>query len=602
MKTLFATRYRFAFLILTIVLCFGAVLGKLWWLHVEEAPRLRDEAIQARQVYRELAANRGAIVDARGVVLATAHEVWDIGVDAHALTDEDRARAGEVAAVLGLGRAVVAQAFEKHFRDPKPGSEEPRPIRWIKLADGVDEAVAARIEQLKIKGVYGTRKFVRDYPKEKLAAHLVGYVNKEGAPTMGVEKAMNWFLVGQCGSIQSQWDGRRTELAHLRMRQIEPVDGQKVELTIDSLVQEVCETELEKVRGEFQPKSATIIVSEAASGRLLGLANWPTFDLRKYNDRVAAPIENQRNRAVTDVYEPGSVFKIVSISMGLNEGVVTPNTVFDCGKPLAPYRGKMLALPGDSHSMGVVNVRDIVRESSNRGSVLVALRVAEAKGEQTLYDYAYKFGCGRPTGLITGTESSGILHAPKNWDGQTITRMPMGHAVSVTPLQIHYAMGVIASGGKLLAPILVSRVLNADDTVAFSYAPRVRETPITPQVARTMALMLRAVCKKGGTAAVADIEGYEVAGKTGTTQKIVNGTYSSQHHVASFSGFFPAENPQLVITVVIDEPKLAGVGYGGKVAAPVFRRVAEGIIRCLGIPPAVAPTPATPPQSSMTAR
>ncbi|MDR2981809.1 MAG: penicillin-binding protein 2 [Puniceicoccales bacterium] len=590
MRTLFATGFRFWVFVLAVIACFSAVFAKLWWLHVHESPRLRDEAIQARKYFRELPAPRGVILDSRGTALATTHEVWDIYVDPHALTDDDFKRAGEIARILGTTQHAVEGAFAKEYYKAADESGPSKPKRWAKLAEDRDADTERKIEGLNIKAVYASRKFVRDYPNKQLAAHIIGYVKKDGQPVMGVEREMNSYLTGKRGWYESMWDGRRNELAHLRIRQEEPSDGPKVQLTIDSVLQEICEQELEKVAGEFTPKSAVVIVSEPSTGEIRALANWPTFDLNRFGDMSVSPLESQKNRAATDVYEPGSVFKIVAISMGLNEGLVTPNTTFDCGQSSAPYRGKMLPLPSDTHWMGVSDIRRIVWESSNRGTVQVALRVAEARGEQTLYDYARNFGFGQPTGIITGSESAGILHAPKDWDGLTITRFPMGHAVSVTALQIHFAMATIANKGVLLEPKLIDRILSPEGEIILKYPSKVKATPITPQTAKTMVDILQGVCKRGGSASAAEIPNFEVAGKTGTTQKIItlpNGKkgYSSHHHVASFSGFFPASNPRYVITVIIDEPNLAGVGYGGKVAAPVFKRIAEKIIDRMALRP-----------------
>lgn len=593
MTALLPMRARFWVLLLGVVLCFCAILGRLWWLHVWEAQRLREEALQARRVYQEFTAGRGPIVDARGVVLATTREVWDVGVDAHVLSGKDGARASEVASVLGIGRKVVEAAFEKRFREPETPGGKPRPVSWVRIGEDVGDGVAAKIKALGIRGVYCVRRFVRDYPKGQLAAHIIGYVNKENVPMMGVESAADWFLGGHRGSLLSRRDGRRLEMPHLRIRQIEPEHGSRVELTVDSFVQEICEQAAENARVEFSPLSVSIIVSEARTGRLLGLANWPTFDLRAFGKASDAA---RRNRAIADFYEPGSVFKIVPVSMILNEGLAGPDDTFDCARGEASYRGRTVSLPNDTHHLGVASVRDIVRESSNRGAALLALRVAEARGEQAFYDYARAFGFGLPTGIpVAGAESAGMLHPPRRWDGLTLTRMPMGHSIAATPLQVHYAMGVVASGGRLLAPQLVRRIVSSTGDATLVEFPDALERgrPVSPQVARTVALMLRDVCRRGGTASAADIPGYDVAGKTGTTQKYdpVTKRPVRDRHVATFSGFFPVENPLLVITVVIDEPRRNGVGYGGLVAAPVFRRVAEGIIERLRIPPA-SPVPA----------
>jgi cell division protein FtsI/penicillin-binding protein 2 len=324
------------------------------------------------------------------------------------------------------------------------------------------------------------------------------------------------------------------------------------------------------------------------------LANWPTFDLNKFFDPKLAPMDSQRNRAVSDIYEPGSVFKIVSVSGALEERLITPNSVYDCGLSAVPYKGRMVPLPADSHALGAVDVRQIVRESSNRGTVQIGMLYAERLGEERFDKLIRSFGFGANTGLLTGAESGGMLIPPAKWDGITVSRVPMGHSVSVTAMQMHYAMAVVAAEGQLMQPQLVLRI---DDPktkqVVLNYPPRSKGRAITADTAASMATLLRAVCAKGGTAPIADIPDYEVAGKTGTTQKFIDGKYSTSHHVASFSGFFPVNDPKLAITVIIDEPHGEGVGYGGKVAAPIFREVALECIKWLNIPKANAGVVAT---------
>jgi cell division protein FtsI/penicillin-binding protein 2 len=397
---------------------------------------------------------------------------------------------------------------------------------------------------------------------------------------------MNSLLEGQKGWIESERDGRHRELTSIRLREVAPVDGSTVVLTINSLIQKTCEEALAAAATRYNPKGAVIIVSEPRTGRILGLANWPTFDLNRFFDPQAAPMDSQRNRAVSDVYEPGSVFKIVSVAGALEERLITPNSVYDCGATSVPYRGRMVSLPADSHAIGAADIRQIVRESSNRGTVQVGMQYAERFGEDRFFGLIKSFGFGAPTGLITGAEVPGLLIPPKRWDGLTISRVPMGHSVSVTAMQMHMAMSVVAADGLLMQPQLVLRVEDPKTkATVLDYAPRSRGRAITPATAAQLATLLRAVCGKGGTAPIADIPGYEVAGKTGTTQKIVNGRYSSAHHVASFAGFFPVGDPKLAITVIIDEPQGEGVGYGGKVSAPIFREVAEKCIRWLDLPP-----------------
>ena len=582
-----ARRKRFASLAWVVSACFLAVVARLVWLHWIDAPLLRAEALQRRYVFQEKACRRGEIRDAQDNLLAVSEDVWDIGVDPESLQKDDRRRAGEVAAILRLSLPTVNAAFNPIPRLDDEGVEHR--TRWVVLARECDEATMRKVQELKIKALRAELKYRRNYPKGALAAHVIGYVNKEMIPSAGIEKSLDAFLQGQKGWIESERDGHRREIASNRLREVAPVDGSTVVLTINSLVQNACETALAKAATQYTPKAGVIIVSEPRTGRILGLANWPTFDLNKFFDPKLAPMDSQRNRAVSDIYEPGSVFKIVSISGALEERLITPNSVYDCGLSTVPYKGRMVSLPADSHPLGAVDVRHIVRESSNRGTVQIGMLYAERLGEDRFDKLVRSFGFGASTGLLTGAEVSGLLIAPSHWDGMTISRVPMGHSVSVTAMQMHFAMSVIAADGLLMQPQLVQRIEDPKTRqVVLSYPPRSKGRAITSATASTVATLLRGVCGKGGTAPIADIPDYEVAGKTGTTQKIINGKYSSSHHVASFSGFFPVNDPKLAITVIIDEPHGEGVAYGGKVSAPIFREVALECIKWLNIPKANA--------------
>lgn len=580
-----ARRPRFRSLAWVVSACFLAVAFRLVWLHWIDAPRLRAEAVQRRYVFQEKACRRGEIRDAQDNLLAVSEDVWDIGLDPEALVPGDRTRAAEIAQILRIAPLTVTAAFNPAPRLDDNGVE--RRVRWVILARECDEATMKKVQALKMKALRAEIKYRRNYPQGALAAHVIGFVNKVSVPSVGIEKALDSFLQGQKGWIESERDGHRREIASNRLREVAPVDGSTVVLTINSLVQNACEVALAKAAAQYTPKAGVIIVSEPRTGRILGLANWPTFDLNKFYDPKLAPMDSQRNRAVSDIYEPGSVFKIVSVAGALEERLITPNSVYDCGLSAVPYKGRMVSLPADSHALGAVDVRHIVRESSNRGTVQIGMLYAERLGEERYDKLIRSFGFGAPTGLLTGAEVPGMLIAPARWDGLTVSRVPMGHSISVTAMQMHFAMSVIAADGLLMQPQLVQRI---DDPktkqVVLNYPPRSKGRAITPATARTMATLLRAVCSKGGTAPIADIPDYEVAGKTGTTQKIINGKYSTDHHVASFAGFFPVNDPKLAITVIIDEPHGEGVGYGGKVSAPIFREVALECIKWLNIPKA----------------
>jgi cell division protein FtsI/penicillin-binding protein 2 len=349
---------------------------------------------------------------------------------------------------------------------------------------------------------------------------------------------------------------------------------------MDIIIQHMVEEELAAIARKFNPDKATIIVSDAKTGFILAMGNYPSFDLNKYN---TAPLELQRNYAITDQLDPGSTFKIVPASGALNENLVQPNTRFDCSIESILYKGAVRRfMPDDHHYDHMLPVSEIISRSSNVG----AAQLGMVLGEQRLYDYARLFGFGEKSGFPFGGEISGLLNPVSKWSGIDITRIPAGYSISATPLQIHYAMGTIASGGLLLRPQIIKQVRDASGEIVYSFDTVSRHRAITTKTAQQVARMLQGVVMEGGTAIEAAIPGYEVAGKTGTAQKLINGRYSNKHHVGSFVGFFPANRPEVVISVIVDNAKVeTGNAYGRVVGAPSFKRLGEQLIQYLDIKP-----------------
>ncbi|MGB0334697.1 MAG: peptidoglycan D,D-transpeptidase FtsI family protein [Opitutales bacterium] len=581
MSKAFVSTGRSALVILAVAFAFSVLLGRLFYLHVWEQDALREHVEGNRKMVNVVEARRGNIVDARGNLLATTRTSYNIGVDPQSFKETDFGKLPELARILGKPLEEIEALVHRKTRKVSEGKEV-RLIRWAVLAKDADEATHEAVKALGIRAIYGNQSHSRSYPAGQLAAHVLGYVNKEETPVTGVERFFDYYLRGQDGWRETERDGKRHELAQFREREVAPSDGLNVELTIDQMVQHIVEREIQRIADEFQPKGVSVIVSQPATGAVLAMGNYPSYDPNEFYNTKKYPIANQRNRALTDVFEPGSTFKIVPAAAALNEGIVHPNDMFKTGVARVRYKGRTLKLPADHRDYEELSVHDIVVKSSNRGAAHLGLIL----GDQRLYDYAANFGFGEKTGADLGGEISGTLHSPRNWDGLTITRLPMGHAVSATPMQVHASMSVIANDGVLMEPMLAKRVFDhsGDDIIRFQ--PKAKRRVVSADVAATVASMLADVVGERGTARRASIENYDVAGKTGTTQKIVNGRYSNQHHVASFSGFFPAENPSLVITVVVDEPHSNGVGYGGSVAAPAFGNIAEACIAYLGIRPA----------------
>lgn len=580
MKRSFCSAIRLWLVCLPVFGAFGAVGVRLYFLHVVKAEQAILAVESSRRDTQVLSARRGDILDRNGNLLATSRPIIKVGVDPQMPRPEDVARIPALAGLLQIPERDIVSAFARKFTSRIPGSE-PRAIRWVPLGDPVDEGIYEQIRELGIRGVYGNREFRRTYPAGSLAAHLIGFVNYEGAAVMGVERYLDFFLKGEAGWRESERDGRRRELAQFRTREILPTDGCHAVLSLDSVVQHTIEAELREIVARFNPVGATIIVSDLRAdheGFILGLANYPSFNPNRFYESDAA---SQRNRAISDMYEPGSTFKIVASSAAFEEGLVRPDTVFDCSEDAVVYRGRQLRLPGDTHHYGVLSVADIVIKSSNRGAARLGLLL----GPSRLYHYAAAFGFGSAADVGLIGEIDGLLHPIENWDALTITRLPMGHAVGATPLQVHTAMGVIACGGVLMRPQIVERITNNQGETVVEYHPDARRRVISERTAREMASLLMRVVSPEGTAPQAAIDGFEVAGKTGTTQKIVDGRYSNRHHVGSFVGFFPARNPELAISVIIDDARINGTAYGSTVAAPSFKVIAEQLIQYLGVSP-----------------
>lgn len=586
----FASNIRMTLLAAGVLACFVGVGVRLVFLHVLDRDDLLKFVNKARRQIVVEHARRGAILDTKGDLLATSRSFVMVGVDPEMMHPDDTKLWPELARLLRMSPAELSGLLEHSMTAGKqalantlsiPGSKR---VRWVKLAEEVDEDSYDQITRLKVRGIYGARAYKRIYPGGELAAHVLGYVNKEGVAVTGTERHLDIYLKGEDGWIESEKDGARRELAQFRSREVPVQDGNDVVLTIDSVIQHMVENELKIIAENFHPHFATIIVSEPQTGRILAMGNYPSYNLNEFEK---APLDTQRNNAVTDIIEPGSVFKIVAAGGALDLGLVTPASVFNCGETSIFYKGRQLKLPKDDDPFQQLSVTDIVAHSSNRGAAQLAMLM----GEDKFYEYARKYGFGQSTKYQLGGEVRGILEEPKNWDGLTITRMPMGHSVAATPLQVHMAMSAVANGGALLRPQILKEIRDAHGNVVRTFAPEKREQVLKPGTAALLAQLLHRVVTEG-TAKGFDISGFDLAGKTGTTQKVIDGKYSTTHHVGSFVGFFPASRPQIVLSVIVDDGKVAkGNAYGRVVAAPSFKHLAEQLIQYLDITPVTMPTP-----------
>jgi cell division protein FtsI/penicillin-binding protein 2 len=436
---------------------------------------------------------------------------------------------------------------------------------------------------------------LRSYPNRTLAAHVLGYASTEERELAehpvtemvgrdGIELTLNNKLSGVRGWRQTETDRQRRELINLREQNVEPRDGLNVILTIDSVVQNIVETALAGAMAKLSPISISGLVVRPRTGEILALATLPNFDPN--NPGTAKP-EERRNRVICDVAEPGSTFKIVVVSGALNDGTIHMSDVFDCEHGHFYYAGTPLR---DHEAYGQLTAEQIITKSSNIGAAKIGIKMREA----ALADYIRAYGFGARTGIPLPGEVSGIVHPLKKWTKVSIAQIPMGQGIAVTRLQMMMAMCAIANQGVLMHPMLVGRLEDRGHNVVARFGPqRVRQV-ISEAAAKEMITALKTVVSPEGTAPKAALEHYTAAGKTGTAQKPEHGVYAAGKYFSSFVGFFPADNPELCISVMMDEPDVHKGYYGGQTAAPVFKEIAEHAANYLNIHPDKALEPASP--------
>ena len=561
-ERLFTWRLRVMVVVLTVL--WGGLAARLTYLQLWPKDALREEIRRGHAIQEKLPVGRGRILDCRTNPLVQDLPTMNVCADPQEIIKDGKLRVVtlELARRLQLDPAVVFAQLNR------PAS------RYQRLQRFVPTDQAREIEQLKLKGVFLEESSARHYPKDQMMCHVIGFANFEGVGSAGLEQRLESFLRGHPGIREGVKDGRRREIYGLRTTEIAPQEGADVVLTLDQNAQHVMEKALDEAMRVNQAKGAWAIIARVRTGEILAMASRPAYNP---NDFRHAPPETLRNNVIGYSYEPGSTFKLATIAAALNEGTVTPDTMFNCENGKWLFHGKVLH---DYHPYGWLSVADIIKKSSNIGAAKIALTLGEARLEQ----YLRAFGFGRPTGIDLPGEESGLLHPVARWTPLSISRIPMGHEVLVTSLQMLNALCCIANEGRLMRPYVVQRVVDPRGRILLQGAPREIGRPIRADTARLMCRLLTRVTEPGGTGAKAAVTNYTVAGKTGTAVKVMDGKYVGSLNIASFAGFLPAEKPELAIMVVVDEPQ--PLHTGGLVAAPVFRDIAAQVIRYFDIPPA----------------
>ncbi|MEF2964676.1 penicillin-binding transpeptidase domain-containing protein [Paenibacillus sp. M1] len=566
-----------------VTLFFAVLMGRVFWLQVVEADFWQAHAEELWSKKKVLPATRGTITDRNGDILAVDAPAYTVAVNPlliNKLNLQNEVIDG-LSELLGKDKGEL----EKLVNAKKENGEfySQREIRnegW-KIDQELRDQVEAFTDELKDKnkvddaGIYLLKEQKRYYPKETLASHILGYMNREGEAVSGLEAYYDEELKGQDGSIEYKSDGRGIEIPKASEVYNPVKDGKNIQLTIDDTIQYYIEEAMKEAYDELDPISMTVIAADPKTMDILGMANMPTYNPNEY--WVDVDQKNFYNHAIKSVYEPGSTFKIVTLAGAVQEGLFNPN---------ATYMSGSIRVPGQTiHDLkrsgwGEISYLEGVKRSSNVAFVKLGY---EMLGPDLLKQYVDSFGFGQKTGIELPGEAAGVVTPVQQAD---FAAMAYGHGkLLVTPLQQLTAVAAVANGGKLLEPHIVKSI--TDPQTGETVKTQVKEVRqiITPETAKEVGGILEQVVsdQKIGTGRHAYIEGYRVAGKTGTAVKVVNGEYDYTKQVISFIGYAPVDDPKIAIIVLIDEPKDSELG-GGAAAAPVFQKIANQTLQYLGVP------------------
>jgi cell division protein FtsI (penicillin-binding protein 3)/stage V sporulation protein D (sporulation-specific penicillin-binding protein) len=562
------SRRRCVLICSAYVVLFSAFSFRLIYLQVVKHDEYAAMAAE-KHVYKQIIyAERGSILDANNEVLAHNIPVETVVADATHLNDRE-AIVDLVSKDLGMSTAELAE---------KLSNERRYIVIKREVSEATSRALREKLRAKSLRGIYFEHDSRRIYPNGPMLCHVIGFTDFEHHGIQGVEASMEKYLHGEDGYRFIEHNRAGQEIVPYRGQEHAPRDGCQIHLTVDLGLQNIVENEIDAAMEEYSPQKATIILMRPQTGEILAMANRPNFDL---NLRSEAKPEEMKNRAIIDMMEPGSTFKIVAAAAALNERKLRADSTVFCENGLWNFNGTALH---DHRPFSYLTVRDILIKSSNIGAAKLALSV----GDQKFYEYVRSFGFGERTGIELPGEINGLIRPPRSWSKISITRIPMGHEIGVTPLQMTVAMATIANGGKLMTPRIVKSITTSDGKTVSALSPAMLRQVISPETAREIGNALRGVVSDRGTAAAAAIPGFTIAGKTGTAQKVdPKGGYEHGKYVVSFAGYLPAERPEFVGLVVLDDAHTSKpeLNYGGLIAGPIFSRVAEKAAQYLDLRP-----------------
>lgn len=542
----------FLFFFVILVFC----IARLFFIHFFRSRHLIQLAKSQHNLFLELEPRRGTIYD-----INLKPQVVNILIDSLyacplEISDKDKEQIiRKLSPILNVNYAYLK---DRLFRKKS----------FIWIARKITPEQSAAIKKLNLKGLDFIKESKRVYPNGYLASHVIGFAGLDNRGLEGIELYYDKYLKGESGFALFLRDARQKKL-DLGEKLVLPKDGYDLILTVDEVIQFIAEKELQEVVNKYRAKAATIIVMEPHTGAILALANRPNFDLNEYAD---ATKDQVRNRALCDLFEPGSVFKIVTASAALEEKKVIEEDKFFCENGAFKVATHTLH---DHRPHGWLTFREVIAQSSNIGTT----KVAQILGSDCIYRYAKFFGFGAKSGIDLPGEILGVVKDPRLWSKISIAAIPIGQEIGVTALQLAGAISVIANGGELMRPYIVKEIRDKYGMTIKKFSPTVLRKVISQDTAERMKEILQRVVENG-TGKLAKLDGFSAGGKTGTAQKLEpNGTYSHRKFIASFVGFAPLDEPLIAIVIVVDEPR--PYYFGGVVAAPVFRKVATEVLRYL---------------------
>ncbi len=561
-------RRRLRTLQIGLMIFFAVICCRLIQIQVVDAAEYKERAMRQYQTRIDLPASRGTLYDRDGNVLASNTMFVSFAADPKVAAEDARAIAAKFSSLFGKPRAYYAEKLRSESR-------------FVWLERQVNGAYARRIDRKKLSGLVFRDEPKRLYFQDRLAGQLIGSTNLDNRGMAGLELGLENELRGEDGYVILQRDGRGQAKPTVDYPRVEPRNGHNVTLTIDMWLQSIAEKELRKGVEQNKAVGGLVVMMHPRTGEILALAQYPGVDPNHFG---SSKPEDQKLRAVTDMFEPGSVFKVVTASAAFEYKLISPEQNFyaEQGTWVVPIGGNRTRKIVDTHKEGTISFRTAMEVSSN----IVMAKASNIIGAEKLYTMARAYGFGTETGLEYPGEVKGLLKKPMEWSTTSLNSIAYGYETGVTPIQIACAYAAVANGGVLMKPFIVKKITDASDVVLSETQPQQIRRVVSDGTARLLANVFEGVVQRG-TGKAAKIDGVRIAGKTGTSRKIVDGKYSATDHTASFVGYFPVEDPQVLCLVMMDIPG-GNLYTGGTTSAPVFHAIAEQVITSTDY---VAPVP-----------